>query len=206
MIRFDIAAKNNAPAFTGELRLDAARASAPLSVSSTLAPGGRIYTDKAIFPAEGAIRLGEETFRFDGARDLAILDEHKSMFPYRTSWLWGTFGLRTAGGLAGANFAGRASAPGAEEESCIWLPGRCEPLADITFEPESADPLAPWRIRSADGRLDVTFEPDGRKDVRHQLVLFGIDYFQLFGRYRGMLAGTALDGVHGVCESMHARM
>lgn len=207
LIRFDIAATSKAPAFRGELRLDAAHASAPLSVSSPLAPSGRMYTHKAIFPAEGTVRVGEETFTFDLARDLAIMDEHKSMFPYRTSWLWGTFGLRAADGrLAGANFCSRASAPGAEEESCIWAADRCEPLADITFQPKSADPHAPWHIRSADDRLDVVFEPAGRKEVRHQLGLFAIDYFQLFGQYSGRLQGSSMEGVHGVCESMRARM
>lgn len=206
-VRFDIAATDGAPAFRGELTLDAQRASPPLSVSSRL-PGGRMYTHKAIFPAEGTIRIGDEKIAFDGARDLAILDEHKSLFPYQTSWLWGTFALRPArGGLAGANFCRRHSEPGAAEESCIWTPDACEPLADIDFEPQSAEPLAPWHMRSADGRLDVAFEPEGRKQVLHQLGIFAIDYFQLFGRYRGTLNGhIPVDGVHGVCESMRARL
>lgn len=206
VIRFDIAATSKAPAFQGELRLDAGHASAPLSVSSRLSGGGRMYTHKAIFPAQGTLRVGDETFTFDSGRDLAILDEHKSLLPYQTSWLWGTFALHTVGGLAGANFASRASAPGAEEESCIWTPDGCEPLADITFRPQSADPLVTWDIRSADGRLGVIFEPEGRKEVRHQLGVFAIDYFQLFGHYRGTLAGSPVEGVHGVCESMRARM
>ncbi len=206
-IRFDIAATEESPAFQGELTLDADGASAPLSVSSKL-PGGRMYTHKAIFPAEGALCIGDDKVAFDGRRDLAILDEHRSLFPYQTSWLWGTFALHPArGGLAGANFCRRRQAPGAEEESCVWTPDGCEPLADVSFEPQSGDQLAPWHVRSADGRLDVAFEPEGRKQVQHQLGVFAIDYFQLFGRYRGTLNGhIPVDGVHGVCESMHARL
>lgn len=206
-VRFDIAATGKAPAFRGELTLDADHASAPLSVSSEL-NGGRMYTHKAIYPADGTMLVGEEKITFDGRRDLAIIDEHKSLFPYQTSWLWGTFALRRPGGeIAGANFCKRQSAPGAEEESCIWTSGACEPLSAITFEPQSAGTQATWRIRSADGRLDVAFEPEGRKQVRHQLGLFAIDYFQLFGHYRGTLNGhIAVDGVHGVCESMRARL
>ncbi|CAM3910051.1 DUF2804 domain-containing protein [Cohnella lubricantis] len=209
VLRFDIAATDKAPAFQGELTLDASRASLPLSVSSRL-PGGRMYTHKVIYSVSGALRVGGEEIIFDPERDLAILDEHKSFLPYRTSWVWGTFALRTSGGLAGADFAERPSMPGEEEESCIWTPTACEPLADIAFEPESDDPLAPWRIHSRDGRLDVVFEPEGRKQVKHQLGLFAIDYFQLFGHYRGTLRGAQgeykFDGVHGVCESMKARL
>jgi hypothetical protein len=46
--------------------------------------------------------------------------------------------------------------------------------------------------------------------VRHQFGVFAIDYFQLFGHYRGTLRGAdrshEVDGAHGVCESMRARL
>jgi hypothetical protein len=66
--------------------------------------------------------------------------------------------------------------------------------------------MSAWRVTSRDGRLDVTFEPEGRKDVKHQLGVFAIDYFQLFGRFRGAVGGYPVGGVHGVCESFRARL
>ncbi|HEY7323225.1 MAG TPA: DUF2804 family protein [Streptosporangiaceae bacterium] len=210
MLQLDIAATHAAPAIRGELELDAGHSSAPLSVSSRLPGGGRLYTHKAIFPAHGLLRVGDQEIDFDGSRDLAIIDEHKSMLPYRTTWLWGTFALHTADGIVGANVVDRPEVPGQEEESCLWTPGSCEPLADVEFQPQAGGASAPWRIFSRDGRLDVTFEPEGRKQVRHQLGVFAIDYFQLFGRYRGTLRGAdrahLIDGAHGVCESMRARL
>ena len=208
-LRFDIAATDTAPAFEGQLHLDAPHASAPLSVSSRV-PGGVLYTTKAIFPCEGTLRVGDDEIVFDGGRDLAILDEHKSFLPYRTTWLWGTFALRVDGGLAGANFVQRATTPGHEDESCIWTPDACEPLADVRFERDPTAPLSSWRIASNDGRLDVTFDPEGRKTVKHQFGVASIDYVQLFGHYRGTVRGADraydVDGVHGVCESMRARL
>lgn len=208
-LRFDIAATREAKAFRGVLELDARRASPPLSVSSRL-PGGAMYTHKAIFPIEGVLRVGEEEIVFDGSRDLAILDEHKSFLPYQTTWLWGTFAMNTDEGLVGANFAERPSIPGEEDESCIWTPRSAEALGELRFEPQSADPLAPWHIHARDGRLDVTFEPEGRKAVRHDFGVVAIDYFQMFGHYRGTLRGAdrvhEFDGIHGVCERMDARL
>lgn len=205
-LRFDIAATQAAPAFQGELELAAPQSSAPLSVSSRLPGGGRLYTHKAIFPAQGVLRVGDQQIVFDGTRDLAIIDEHKSMLPYRTTWLWGTFALRAADGIVGANFVDRPEVAGQEEESCLWTPGRCEPLADVEFRQQAGGVSAPWHISSRDGRLDVTFEPEGRKQVRRQFGVFAIDYFQLFGRYRGTTSSHEVEGAHGVCESMNARL
>jgi hypothetical protein len=208
-VQVDIAATQTAPAFQGELELDAGHSSAPLSVSSRL-PGGRLYTHKTIFPAEGTLRVGDQKIVFDGTRDLAIIDEHSSMLPYRTTWLWGTFALHAADGIVGANFVDRPETPGQEEESCLWTAGRCEPLADVEFRQQAGGKGAPWHVVSRDGRLDVTFEPEGRKQVRHQLGIFAIDYFQLCGRYRGTVRGAdrsyPVEGAHGVCESMRARL
>ena len=168
-----------------------------------------MYTHKAIFPADGWIRVGDTEFTFDPSRDLAILDEHKSLLPRHTRWLWGTFGRIGVDGAIGANFVSRPELPGQAQESCIWTASAAEPLSDISFAPDSCDAAAPWHIWSADGLLDLTFQPEGRKQVKHQLVVASIDYFQLFGRYSGQLrAGDRTHGlrdVHGVCECMLAR-
>jgi hypothetical protein len=204
-IAVDIAATARAPRIHGELHPQPRGASAPLSVSSRL-PNGRMYTNKVIFPVDGELRVGERMYAFDTGRDAAILDEHKSVLPYRTRWTWGTFAVRTTNGLIGANFADRPELPGEEEESCIWTTSGVEPLADVTFDQKQSD----WDITSADGRLTVTFTPEGRKDVRHQLGVFAIDYFQEYGVYSGSLrtgdTTVTLEGVHGVCERMNARL
>jgi hypothetical protein len=208
-IRFDIGATADAPGFQGELTLNGELAAPPLSISSRL-PGGALYTHKSAFPAEGTVRFGPTEVTFDATRDLAILDEHKSFLPYRTHWLWGTFLLHADGGFLGANLVDRPELPGQPEESCLWTPGRVEPLADVAFEPESGAASSPWHIHSADGRLDVRFEPEGRKSTKHQFGVAAVDYFQMFGRYRGTVRGAErtyeLVGIHGVCESMRARL
>ena len=72
------------------------------------------------------------------------------------------------------------------------------------------DPTAPVHVTSADGRLDVVFEPEGRKTVKHQFGLFAIDYFQMYGHYRGVVRGAdgahEISGAHGVCETFKARL
>ncbi|MCU9612883.1 DUF2804 domain-containing protein [Caldibacillus lycopersici] len=188
-----------------DLELNGARSTVPLSVSSPL-PGGAMYTHKVAYPASGKVTVGSRSYTFDPSRDLVVLDEHRTFLPYRTTWLWGTFAVLTQEGIIGANFANRPVVPETDEESCLWTPGACEPLANITFTQISEDPLSPWRITSADGRLDVTFTPEDRKGVKHQLVVASIDYWQLVGTYTGNVSGRKVNNVRGVCESMRARL
>lgn len=206
---FAMGASSHGPAVTGELELDVASASAPLSVSSRL-PKGSLYTYKSVFPVSGAMQVGDDEIRFDPTRDLAIIDEHRSLLPYRTDWTWGTFAFGAQDGIVGANFASRPHREGQEEESGLWFPGVCEALADITFTPSSDDPSAPWEVTSADGRLEVTFTPARRNTVEHQFGIFAVDYFMMYGAYDGVLRGSQrsydVRNVHGVLEQMHARL
>ena len=209
-IKVDVAGTSQAPAIAGELTLDSLAASKPLSVSSRL-PGGQMYTYKAVYPVSGSLRFGDTTVTFSPERDLAVLDEHRSLLPYRTRWVWGTFAMPTPDGPVGANFVKRPEISGQPEESCLWMPGSCEPLTDVSFHKQAGDSTAPWLITSADGRLDVVFAPEGRKSVKHDLGVLAIDYYQMFGRYAGTVRGedgtvVVVKDVHGVCESMDARM
>jgi hypothetical protein len=215
-IIIDIAASGERAAFSGELRLDAARSSAALAVSAPLrrrrtpsAPA--MFTYKEIFPAEGELTIAGHRVVFDPARDVAILDEHRSHLPYRTDWTWGTFALQTGSGIVGANFATRPQPNGAEDESCIWTPQACEALTGVTFNPLAPGRMAPTRVISFDGRLDLVFTPQGRKDATPQLLVASMDYFQQCGTYQGTVRGLdgteyPIDDVPGVLERMHARL
>lgn len=69
--------------------------------------------------------------------------------------------------------------------------------------------LSPWRIRSADGRLDVVFTPQGGKPENVSLMLAEMHYTQWFGHYDGALRHDdqtwVVENVPGVCERMDAR-
>ena len=211
-VRFGFPATGGAAEVSGELTLDGAAACPPLSVSSPL-PGGAMYTHKLAFPAEGVLRVGTREYVFDPARDLALLDEHRTFLPYRTRWVWGTFAHRVAPGpegVVGANFARRPVVPGSAEESCLWVPGAVEPLSDIAFTRHGTGALAPWHMASRDGRLDVVFTPAGSKAVRQRLLVAAIDYVQWYGTYAGTVRGAegtyAVREARGVCETMRARL
>jgi len=206
----DIAATKTAPAVKGRLSLDSDHASPPLVVSARMPDGGTMYTNKIVYPVSGVIVCGERRYVFNPKKDFAILDEHKSRLPYRTDWTWGTFAMPVTGGITGANLAIRPALEGEQEECCIWTPTAAEPLADVSFTPLGDDDLSPWHIASEDGRVDVTFTPEGHKAVNQNLLVAQIEYAQWYGHYDGILQGAdkawSVKGVPGVVEKMHARL
>lgn len=209
-VRIDCAADRHGPAISGALTLYMDGAAAPLSISAKITSSIDYYTFKQPFPVDGTLTVGDRTYVFERARDFAILDEHRSQFPYATRWTWGTFAVRMAGGVVGSNFVDRSELSDDDDESANWIPGGVEPLADVRFDFDSADPLSPVHVRDRDNRLAVTFTPAGRKAVKVNMVAAAIDYWQLAGTYRGTVTSSAGESfsfadVPGVLERMKTR-
>ncbi|MGB3331714.1 MAG: DUF2804 family protein [Mycobacterium sp.] len=209
-VRIDCAADQRGPAITGALTLHAQDAAPPLSISAKLTSAIDYYTFKQPFPVSGTLTVGDRTYVFQRARDFAILDEHRSQFPYSTFWTWGTFAVAIAGDVVGSNFVDRPEFSDDDDESSNWVPGAVEPLAGVRFDFDSDDPLSTVHVRDRDHRLDVMFTPAGRKAVKVNLVAAAIDYWQLAGIYRGTVTSLAgesysFDDVPGVLERMKTR-
>jgi hypothetical protein len=213
VIRVDLDARGEAPAIRGELALRQELAAVePLVVAAPVRPRHAMYTHKAPMPVSGQLSIGNTEARFDPKRDLANLDEHRALYPYRTSWRWMTFAaFDAAGRIVGANLSDHMMKD--EErlnENCTWVDGRIAHLGRVDFELDRARPLAPWRIRARDGRVDLRFAPEAVKYEKRQFGVAAIDYFQVCGTFAGHVADPAgarreVSDVYGVCEKLDTR-
>lgn len=208
-IEIDVAASSSGPAIRAELELGDLDDFRPLAVSGELI-GGSMFTYKTAYRVGGTVEVGGRRFDFDPTRDVAILDEHRSWFPYRTEWTWGTFAARSDGDVVGANLARHRAPAGAVGESCLWAPGQLVTLPSAELIREGDEDLAPWRMTAPDGAVDLRFEPVHRHPVRHRLGVFEVDYSMWYGRYSGSITVAdrryEVDRAHGVCEHMRGRM
>lgn len=212
-LSFDVAGRKDAPAIKGELNLrqDFAEC-APLVASLPVVPKHHTYTNKALMPTSGELRIGTETIRYLPERDLANLDEQKGYYPYVTKWRWASCaGHDEKGRILGLNIADHQfENPSVYNENALWAAGELERLGAATLEFDEKAPLDPWTIRDADGQVDLRFMSEGRKRVNYQFGVIKIDYFQAFGRFSGLLRradGTVLnyDSLYGVAERMFMR-
>lgn len=72
-----------------------------------------------------------------------------------------------------------------DSENCLWLDGRLTPVAGCHFTFDAADPLAPWHVRSGDGRVDLRFQPLGMHREALQLPGLSTHFRQVFGLFEG---------------------
>jgi hypothetical protein len=172
-----------------------------------------IYTHKAAMPAGGVARVGNRRIELVPERDIAIMDEHKSVFPRRTVWRWATFAFRdSSGAIVGLNIGDHETADNkrVNNENCVWKGNTISFLGAAKFEMDPKRRMKPWRISDESGRADVEFMPMFDKHEKFVLPGAGIDYFQPAGRFNGHITADSgkrieVDNIFGVAEMMDAR-
>ena len=94
-------------------------------------------------------------------------------------------------------------------ENVYWVDGKPIKVDVVDFEYDSDAILAtPWRIRSNDGRVDLSFRADSERAENINLGVVMSRFHQPFGRYEGRLE---IDGfmqdvsLYGMVEEHQAR-
>jgi len=186
-----------------DLLLETDRAPPPITAIAPAGAAGRFdLTQKTVLvPAEGEVRAGNIHFPVHGA--FAGLDYTHGLLARETAWRW-AFGCGRAGaGLVAFNFSdGFLQGDG---ENVVWIDGEPRAVGPIAFSFEAQAPLAAWRVQTADGRVDLTFRPEGFRAQTIDLKLIASRYLQPFGTFSGKVDGVAIEGVPGVTEDHSAR-
>jgi hypothetical protein len=102
--------------------------------------------------ARGEARAGGQEFRLDDA--MGALDHTSGLLAYQTAWRWAS---GASLGMA-INLVQGFHDP---LENALWRDGGISPLEPVAFSRASEDPMATWRIVSADGSVELVFTPEG---------------------------------------------
>ena len=185
-----------------DAHLDARGGPDPIAAIAALGPGRVNATEKrALLPVAGEARIAGR--RVDLAGALGGFDYTHGLLPRRTAWRWAyALGRARTGEPVAFNLVeGFVGAP----ECALWVGDQLYPVDEGRFTYDLARPLAPWRIASADGAIDMSFEPSAIHAERTRLGLIASTFLQPVGRYRGVVRPPGrppldLDGVMGVAE------
>jgi hypothetical protein len=165
-------------------RLDAA--AAPPSITA-VAPitGNRVAaTEKrALLAVSGEVTAAGRRFALDGG--LAGYDYTQGMMTRQTSWRWAfALGLARDGEPCALNLVeGHVG----EAECAAWTRDDVHPLAEGRFEFDSANPLAPWRIATGDGGVDLRFSPGASHAESRSLGVVRSRFVQPVGVFDGSI-------------------
>jgi hypothetical protein len=181
----------------------------PIGAVAPLAgpPGLFNATEKGVLlPAVGEVVAAGRHYALDGG--LGGYDFTSGLLARRTAWRWAfALGRARTAERVGLNlvqgFVG-------EPECALWVDGEIYPLSEGRFELDLAKPLQPWRVRTADGEVDLRFEPGAIHAETHDFGVVASRFIQPAGSYSGTLrvAGREpleLDGVLGVAEDQEVR-
>ena len=211
-LRIDVASAEGRPAITADVTLTPVDADVePLSSLLPFPSGRPFFSAKGPCAAAGTVSVDGRTYRLDPASDLALVDIHKAMYPWRTFWKWATFAGRTADGrILAVNLTRNVIQPPYDHnENALWVGERLEPLGPVEFTiPDN--PMLPWALSTRDGSVQLTFEPKGIRQASVGAGPILSQYQQPFGLFSGLLVDStgerhAVDKVFGVTENHIAR-
>lgn len=196
LLSFDVAEKKGLPAMRGEIRLDEDLDKVePLVQVSPVKAWRPLYTHKAALPASGWVEVGGERLELDPARDIALMDEQKTYYPYFSFWKWSTAAGRDAAGrIVAFNLCqNMISDDETANENCLWVDGKLSLLSAARFDFEPSDVMRAWRMRTTDSRASLLFEPQGERAEKIDVGLIKSDFHQPFGLYNGWITDDAGD-------------
>jgi hypothetical protein len=168
-----------------DARLDTAGAPPPIGVVAGLgAPGLVNATEKgALLAVTGEATIAGRRFALDGG--LGGYDYTHGYLARHTAWKWAyLLGRADSGERVGLNlvqgFVG-------EPECALWIDGALHPLAEGRFIFDVNQPLAPWRVRTADESVDLRFEPGGIHQEHKNFGVITSRFVQPVGCFSGTI-------------------
>ncbi len=171
---------------------------------------GYNYCHKAAgFPISGFVEVGGERFELSGDDAHGSLDWTAGCLGRNTFWNWASAGGRLEDGRRlGINLVSGVNDRGFTE-NVYWIDGKPIKVDVVNFDYDSDAILTtPWRIRSNDGRVDLSFRADSERAEDINLGLLVSRFHQPFGQFEGRLE---VDGhmqnvsLYGMVEEHEAR-
>jgi Domain of unknown function (DUF2804), C-terminal/Domain of unknown function (DUF2804), N-terminal len=200
------------PAVHGSLRcVHDLETNRPMVVVLPVGPNQGMYSHKVALPLSGTLRVGDRLHRADPDTSFAILDIHKAHYPRHTWWKWATFAGRDGEGRSVAlNLTQNVNPDDTRlNENGLWVDGRLVHLGPARFVFDRQDVLAPWRLTTADGAVDLTFHPEGERSENLRAGIIRSVFHQPYGTFAGVVrhGGRELhiEDMVGVCEDHDAR-
>lgn len=190
--------------------IDESTAYQPLAICTRAGYQGWVFTQKsAARVCNGSVRWKDREFDLKALNALAAVDWTGGFMRHETFWNWGSLSCRLRDGRRlGFNLAAGVNETGFSENA-LWLDDKLIKVDMVDFQFDRYQPDHAWAMRSADGIIDLHFEPQGKRCDKTNALIIASNFNQYFGRYHGEihLPGETihLEGEWGLAEDHYAR-
>ncbi len=140
---------------------------------------------RALLTARGELLVGRHRQPLLGG--LAGYDYTYGLLARRTAWRWAFALGRAKSGERVAQIPTSCRGSSGEPECTAWVEGEVFPLREGRFSFDPDQPLAEWRVSTADGAVDLRFKPGGMHAEDKNLGLISSHFVQPAGAYTGTL-------------------
>lgn len=137
----------------------------------------------------GSAHAGGKTFKLDGG--VASFDYSNGLLARDTQWRWASAHSPSVGFNLQHGYFGN-------HENVLWLDGKLIALGNVHFDFDPQQPMKPWHIRTDDGLLDLSFQPEGARQQRKNLIIAASYYIQPIGTFSGKVKASPRGAMHKV--------
>ncbi|MEI7591067.1 MAG: DUF2804 family protein, partial [Deltaproteobacteria bacterium] len=126
-----------------------------------------------------------------------------------TFWNWAAGGgFDSKGNRIGFNLVQGVNETG-RTENAVWINDKLIKVSVMDFIYDDMDILKPWRIVSDDGKIDLSFMPEGERCADENFAVIVSKFRQPFGVFSGMIADGSncytFEKVFGFAEEHFAK-
>jgi hypothetical protein len=178
-----------------------APAAPPLCAIAKIDGGVANCTHKTVgLPARGLASCNGA--RIDLEDHTGAMDHTSGLLARDTTWRWAS----AARADLALNLVQGFNGP---VENVVWHDGRLHAVGAVDFDYDAASRLGIWRIRSRDGAVDLSFQPEGERRQDKDLLVAASRYVQPIGVFSGTIrlrsGAIAVADLPGVTEDHRAR-
>ncbi|MEH6344329.1 MAG: DUF2804 domain-containing protein [Bermanella sp.] len=181
----------------------------PLAVCCRAGYSGWVFTQKATaLEFNGDIKW--QNRHIDTNNLLASVDWSCGYMRRETFWNWASLSHKTENGTkVGLNLAVGVNET-SHTENGLWINNELIKLDRAEFIFERANRLNTWQVKTSDGHINLTFEPEGERKEKINAGFIASNFTQLFGRFYGQVKDKdgntiEIDGAMGFCEDHFAK-
>lgn len=147
-------------------------------------------------PVSGRVRLGKNETELESGDCWGVLDWGRGKWTYQNRWYWSSASGLVDGRRFGWNFGYGFTDRTPASENVLFCDGKINKLEDVSFEINTSDYKANWKITSPDDRVNLVFYPATDRSSKIDMLLIKTIQHQVFGYFSGNVTlddGTVLD-------------